>query len=169
MSKNPTTPRPTPTLPLPGHQGQPADDDRLARDIFEAMHQLMHLYRARQYRILRDGPFDISHMENRVLGFFARHPGASQSDLVAHTGRDKAQVARLIKSLRDKGLLEGHTDTSDRRSTRLALTAAGREVHQGLQGHGNWLAEQAVHSLSPTEREHCLTLLEQVRHNLESL
>jgi hypothetical protein len=37
-------------------------------------------------------------MEGKVLGFFARHPGATQRDLAQHSGRDKAQLARLIKS-----------------------------------------------------------------------
>jgi hypothetical protein len=34
-------------------------------------------------------------MEGKVLGFFARHPGATQRDLAQHSGRDKAAVATL--------------------------------------------------------------------------
>lgn len=144
------------------------EDDALAREIFEAMHQLMHQYRARQYRILRDGPFDIGHMENRVLGFFARHPGASQSDLVQHTGRDKAQLARLVKALREKGLLRGETDAQDRRSTRLALTAAGEALHQALHSQGDRLAQEAVRTLTAQERKQCLAWLARIRAGLEA-
>ncbi len=38
------------------------------------------------------------------------------------------QLARLIKGLRDRGLLDGEADPSDRRNTRLTLTDAGQAV-----------------------------------------
>ena len=71
----------------------PAD---VADEVVESIHAVMHLYRARQYRTLREGPSDLTHLEGKVLGFFGRHPGATQSDLVAHSARDKGQLARLI-------------------------------------------------------------------------
>ena len=57
-------------------------------DPLDIMHSVMHQYRALQYRFLRDGPHDITHMDGKVLGYFGRHPGATQSDLAQHTGRD---------------------------------------------------------------------------------
>jgi hypothetical protein len=72
--------------------------DRPVDDVLECMHAIMHLYRSTQHRSLRDGPNDLAHMEVKALGFFARHPGATQSELVAHSGRDKAQVARQIRA-----------------------------------------------------------------------
>lgn len=139
----------------------------LAEDVCDSIHSVMHLYRARQYRDLRDGPHDLTHMEHKVLGFFARHPQATQSDLVAHSGRDKAQLARLIRGLRDKGLLEGHADTEDRRSIRLQLTAAGEAVHQSLEARGQRLAGVAVAGLSEEECRQLLALLGRIRGNLQ--
>ena len=78
-----------------------------AAEVFETIHTLMHLFRAQQFRALRDGPAAVTHMEAKTLGFFARHPGATLSELVAHSGRDKAQVARLIA-----GASEGITMTA---------------------------------------------------------
>ena len=87
----------------------------------------MHQFRSRQFQALRDGAHDITHMESKVMGFFARHPGATLSDLVAHSGRDKAQLAKLVKGLRERGLLDGRADADDRRNVRLRLSArAGR-------------------------------------------
>jgi DNA-binding MarR family transcriptional regulator len=139
-----------------------------ADEVFESIHSIMHLYRSRQYRSLRDGPHEITHMENKVLGFFARHPGATQSDLVLHSGRDKAQLARLIKALRDKGLLEARVDAADRRSTCLQLSSEGRAVFKGLRQQGSRLSAVAVSGLAPSECEQLVSLLHRVQANLEN-
>lgn len=139
----------------------------LAEDVFESIHSVMHRYRAQQYRELRDGPSDLTHMEHKVLGFFARHPEATQSDLVEHSGRDKAQLARLIRGLRDKGLLDGRADPADRRSIRLQLTPAGEAAHQALEVRGQGLAAVAVAGLSEEECRQLLALLGRIDSNLQ--
>jgi DNA-binding MarR family transcriptional regulator len=141
---------------------------KLADEVFESIHSIMHLYRSRQYRSLRDGPHEITHMENKVLGFFARHPGATQSDLASHSGRDKAQLARLIKTLRDKALLEARVDETDRRSTRLQLSREGQAVFKGLHRQGSRLSAVAVSGLGEDECGQLVALLHRIRANLEN-
>lgn len=141
---------------------------KLSHDVFESIHTVMHLYRSRQYRDLRGGPHELTHMENKVLGFFTRHPGATQSDLVAHSRRDKAQLTRLIRGLRDKGLLEARVDEADRRSTRLQPTAEGEAVHKGAHKQGVRLSRVAVRGLSDDECRQLVALLHRVRANLEA-
>jgi len=138
-----------------------------ADDPLETMHAIVHLYRSRQLRGLRGGPHELAHMEMKALGYFARHPGATQSDLVAHSGRDKAQVARLIRALREAQLLEATLDAQDRRSTRLSLSAAGQEVFAGLHRQSGALGEVALAGLSGDERAQLAALLARVRANLE--
>ena len=140
-----------------------AQDD----DILELVHALMHDYRSLQYRFLRDGPHDITHMDGKVLGFFGRHPGATQSDLALHSGRDKAQLARLIKGLRERGLLSGEADAADRRNVRLRLTAEGHAVQRVLRQQGRKLEARAVAGLSDDQRRELVALLRQVRRNLD--
>ena len=135
-------------------------------DVLELIHTVMHEYRALQYRFLRDGPHDITHMDGKVLGFFSRHPGSTQSDLAEHSGRDKAQLARLIKGLRDRGLLEATVDEADRRNVRLALTADGKAIQRALGQQARKLGTKAVSGLSDPEQAQLLTLLQRVRHNL---
>jgi len=144
------------------------EKSRTDADILELVHELMHEYRSLQYRFLRDGPHDITHMDGKVLGFFGRHPGATQSDLAEHSGRDKAQLARLIKGLRDRDLLTGEVDESDRRSVRLALTADGQAVQKALRQQAKRLGDKAVAGLSAKEKEELATLLQRVKSNLES-
>lgn len=142
---------------------------RLAEDVFEAIHSLMHQYRAQQYRTLRDGPYDLTHMEYKVLSFFVRQPQATSSDLVQHSRRDKAQVARLIKGLRDKGLLEGTADVKDRRSIRLRLTEVGMSVHRVLEEERRYLNGLAIQGLEEGECRTLIGLLERVRSNVTSV
>jgi DNA-binding MarR family transcriptional regulator len=138
-----------------------------ADEVVEAIHAVMHLYRSRQYRVLRDGEHGTTHLEGRVLGFFARHPGATLSELAAHSGRDKGQLARLVGGLRERGLLEARVDEADRRNQRLHLTPEGEAAQQLLRREGRKVAAAAVRGLSPQERQQLLALLARVHANLE--
>lgn len=136
--------------------------------VFDAIHSIMHLFRARQLRGLRDTPHELTHMEYKALGFFARHPGATQGDLVAHSGRDKAQLARLLKGLRDKQLLDAAADAADRRITRLTLSEDGAQVFNSLNDLGSQTSTMAVRGMSAEQLRQLQALLQQIRANLEA-
>jgi len=136
-------------------------------DPLETMHAIVHLYRSQQLRGLRAGAHELAQMEVKALMYFARNPGATQRELVTHSGRDKAQVARLIKGLRDSGLLDATPDAVDRRSTRLTLSAAGQELFGALHRNHDALGEVAMKGMSSDERATLLLLLERVRANLD--
>jgi DNA-binding MarR family transcriptional regulator len=142
---------------------KPAEDG-----VLDLIHTVMHLYRSKQYQVLRDGPHDLTHMESKVLGYFQRHPGATQSDCARHSGRDKAQLARLITSLRERGLLDGEPDAADRRNIRLALTASGDAIQQVLARQAQRLNAHAVEGLTAAENQTLLSLLQRVKQNLDS-
>ena len=139
-----------------------------APEVLDLVHTVMHQYRSLQYQVLRDGPHDITHMESKVLGYFGRHPGTTQSDLALHSGRDKAQLARLVKGLRDRALVAGTADAADRRSVSLSLTAAGRSVLATLERQTRRLNAQAVAGFSAAEQRQLVALLERVRANLDA-
>jgi DNA-binding MarR family transcriptional regulator len=141
--------------------------DAGADDVLEQVHAVMHLYRSQQFRALRDAPQSLTHMESKVLGFFARHPGATQSELAAHSGRDKGQLARLMAGLRERGFLEARTDAEDRRSVRLQLTPLGQSADQALRRRARRLAGVAVQGFSAAESEQLAAMLERMRANLE--
>ena len=151
------------SIDIVNHKPKAPDDD-----VLEIIHALMHQYRSQQYRVLRDGPHDITHMESKVLGYFGRRPGATQSDLAQHSGRDKAQLARLIKGLRDRGLLVAEADEADRRQVRLMLSLDGQAVQRVLQQQAKRLGTSAVAGLSAQEHQTLLALLMRVKGNLDS-
>jgi DNA-binding MarR family transcriptional regulator len=136
-------------------------------EVFEAIHKIIHLFRSEQYRALRHGPYDLTHLEGKILAFPARNSGATLSELVAQSGRDKSQLARLIKSLRQQGLLKGQNDKEDRRTVRLSLTSEGRAIHQSLQHQVERLSKVAVTGIGVEELRNLVALLQKIRSNLE--
>ena len=136
-------------------------------DVLDLVHRVMHVYRSKQFHALRDGPHSITHMQAWVMSFFARRPGATQSDLAAHSGRDKAQLTRLVGELEALGLLTGAADPGDRRQRRLSLTAAGQTVQRSLAQQAARLNKAAAAGLNAGERQQLLGLLQRVKDNLD--
>jgi len=145
---------------------KPLDAPGATGDCLELIHAVMHVVRSQRFQALRDGPHGVTHMDSKVLGFFSRQAGATLSDLAQHSGRDKAQLARLVAGLRERGLLEGMADEADRRSVRLTLTADGAAVQRALKQQDKRLAARAVSGLTDAEQAQLRQLLQRVKHNL---
>ena len=144
------------------------DSPSAADAVIELVHVVMHRFRSRQFQALRDGAHDVTHMEAKVMGFFAHHPGATLSDLVAHSGRDKAQLAKLVKGLRERELLAAESDATDRRSVRLSLSAAGRAAQHAMHAGARVLNERALAGLSAKDQAQLVDLLRRVKANLDA-
>jgi DNA-binding MarR family transcriptional regulator len=153
-----------------GRRGDPKDVRKEDRkdEVLDLVHTVMHQYRSQQYQVLREGPQGVTHMESKVLGYIGHHPGATQSELSQHSGRDKAQLARLIKGLRDRELLAGEVGEDDRRSVKLTLTPEGQAVLRTLKQQARRLNAKAVSGMSSAEEAQLLALLQRVRANLDS-
>src|SRR5450830_197033 len=138
-----------------------------AERVFDAIHTVMHLYRSGRSQAFRDDERGITHMESRVLDYFAHRPGATLSDLATHSGRDKAQLTRLVRGLREGGYLEAREDDLDRRSMRLQLSAQGQVLQRELRKSGAQILDRAVEDLSSQQCEELVQLLEILQRNLE--
>jgi len=121
-------------------------------DVGEKLHALVHRMRRHLQHALRDRPDEATPMEWRALGFFARRPGACARDLVEHSGRDKAQVARLVRGLIDRGLLEAAPAPQDQRVQPLRLSAAGRQEARRMQAQRERVERRMLDSLDAQER-----------------
>ena len=137
-----------------------------ADDMFEALHDVLHLYKARRQQAIAASGQPLSHMEAKVIAFFGRRPGATLSDLVAHSGRDKSQLARLIAGLRERGLIEAREDEGDRRNIRLQLTPQGAAIHAELRQALRKVAREVAGGLSEAQRAQLLELLGKVGERL---
>jgi DNA-binding MarR family transcriptional regulator len=142
--------------------------DAAAEAVLELVHAVMHQFRSLQYQALRDGPIAITHMESKVMGYFARHPDATLSDLAQHSGRDKAQLARLVKGLRERALLLARTDATDRRNVHLHLSDEGHAVQRMLRDEARRVSARAVVGLDSQEQAELVALLQRVNANLDT-
>lgn len=140
-------------------------DDSAADDALDQLHELMHHYRSQMQGLARDDADGLGPMEARALGYFARHPDATASDLVQHARRDKAQVTRLVQLLVERGLLVALADPADRRSRRLRLTDAGLAMQARMLAHRQRLARQLVTGFTSTELGSLLSMMTRLRHN----
>ena len=150
------------------NQKTPTTKGSPASEVFETIHDLLHLYRGRRQRELQADMGGLTPMEVKALGYFGRRPGATQSDLVAHSGRDKAQIARLISTLKERGLLTMQPDAQDRRVQRLTLSDDASRLHRQLRRQGEKLAQVAVQGLAEDELAQLTALLERLRANLQA-
>ncbi len=148
-------------------KGMPTHDAETS--LLDLMHAVMHRVRSLGSQG-SDAPAlqGLTPMEGRVLGFFARHPGATLGDVVRHSGRDKAQLARLIKALRERELLQAQEPASDRRQVRLSLTAHGGRVQQALRQQAQALEQRALAGLDREVQAQLRQGLLQMQANLDA-
>ncbi|QHE87049.1 MarR family winged helix-turn-helix transcriptional regulator [Hydrogenophaga sp. BPS33] len=135
-------------------------------EVLDRIHALMHGLRRHLQDATRQDGEGLGPMEARCLGFFMRNEGATQSDLVQHAGRDKAQIARIVKALHERGLLQSHPDPDDRRSQRVSVTAEGQALQRKMQQHRVRFEKTMVAGLSDSERNTLLALLDRLEANV---
>ena len=138
-------------------------------DVFEAMHDLMHAYRAHMVRAMASVHPELTLNEVRALSFIGRHPGATQKELVNHSGADKAQVARMVGMLEDKGWLERVPNAEDKRSRCLALSEQGQVVFKAMRASRQALSASLLKNCDGETQAQLLTLLARVRSNVDAL
>ena len=134
--------------------------------IFEAMHDLVHVYRARMMEVVASIHPELTHNEVRALMFVGRHPGATQKELVQHSGADKAQIARLVALLLDKGWLQCAPHEHDKRSRCLHLSPQGKALFNAVRQARSTLAADMLQPVPAASQAQLLDLLEQLRGQL---
>jgi DNA-binding MarR family transcriptional regulator len=133
--------------------------------IFEQMHEIIFLFRSQFSQRLRDDGGEIPGMALKVLAFFADNPGSPQMQLVQHSGRDKGQVARLVKDLSERGLLH-RTNTAPGKRRGLTLTDHGQLMQRRLHRQRAQLADKLTSALSPMEQTQLRRLLDKLKASL---
>lgn len=128
--------------------------------IFEAMHDMVHVYRARMMEVVASIHPELTHNEVRALMFVGRHPGATQKELVQHSGADKAQIARLVALLLDKGWLQCAPHEHDKRSRCLHLSPQGKALFQAVHDARAKLAAELLQPVPEALQAQLLEMLE---------
>lgn len=135
-------------------------------EVLDRIHNLMHGLRRHLQTATREDSEGLGPMEVRCLGYFMRNDGATQSELVQHSGRDKAQIARIVKALHERRLLQSRPDPDDGRSQRISVTAEGQALQRKMQQHRLRFEKTMVAGLSESERGTLLALLDRLQANV---
>jgi MarR family transcriptional regulator for hemolysin len=98
--------------------------------------------------------------EYSILSILETDGPGSQAELARLLGKVPAMVVSAVDALEQRGFVARERDPSDRRRTRVVLTAAGRRA----LAHGNEIADETVAAnlpgLSPAELRQLHELLE---------
>lgn len=108
-------------------------------DIRNAIWQLAFQFKVSTKRTIREYGLHLNGMHVRMLHLIRTQPRCTANQLVAVTGRDKAQITRVLKELESMTLIERTPHPSDKRSQILALSEQGRDLMGRTRA-----AEQAV-------------------------
>ena len=95
---------------------------------------------------------DYTLTEARVVYEVGARGKVAAIDLVRDLHLDPAYLSRILRKFRERGLIEVEPDPSDRRSQRLALTAAGRTEFEALGELSRDQLRDMVAALGPAER-----------------
>jgi len=120
-------------------------------EILNLINALAHQATAAMQRSLRDAGLGLVAMEARTLRYIARHPGCTQNDIVRESGRDKAQIARIIKVLLERGEIRKTLPAAGRRQ-QLEVTPAGAKSHDKAEALRTVVAQSLVGDLGGKER-----------------
>jgi DNA-binding MarR family transcriptional regulator len=132
-------------------------------EIFDEMHALLHIFRARMRQRLESVCPDLSFGELRVLMRVGEQPGCAQKALVEHSRMDKAQMARTLAQLHDKGWLLRSESAADRRVRELHLSAQGQRLFAQLAAQRAALAAELLADCPAPEQARLLQLLGRAR------
>lgn len=133
--------KPCPNRGAPGEQGAPAAAGNVVPEALEQLDRLLFHFRGQLPRLALEAGVQANPMELKALLHIAHHPGCTASDLVRHSGRDKAQVARLLQQLEAHGWVLREASAADRRVQHIRVTPDGEAVHRKLrQAKDAWAA-----------------------------
>jgi DNA-binding MarR family transcriptional regulator len=143
-----------------------------ARDaVLDQLQALMFAVRGRLHQALReeagDGVQTLTPLELRLLmGLGRRDSGLTQAELVQRSGRDKAQMTRLLHGLEQRGLVEREPDPADRRRLLLRLTTDGRALRDTMEARRRRLVAGLLAGLGDDEVQQLGVLLGRLLDNL---
>jgi DNA-binding MarR family transcriptional regulator len=95
------------------------------------MHRISHLNGA-NVRRLCEGEFGITRTEWEFLSLLCVRGPMSPSGLARHACLDRSLTSKVLRSLRDKNLVNKSSNCSNGRYALMALTDTGRALHERL-------------------------------------
>ncbi len=140
----------------------------LSIEVFNNLHDLLHVFRARMRKTMEASHPELTFNEMRILLRTGLHPGMTQRDLVEHSHIDKAQMARMLANLQDKGWLKRSTSESDKRVRCLHLSEQGQHLFAQLRDLQEQVATELLQDCPSPAQAQLLALLQQARSSADA-
>lgn len=130
--------------PAPAAAGQTVD----------AVRHFSRFY-TRQLGLLDEGLLasDFSLSESRILFELAQRRGMTASDFVRELGMDAGYVSRILKSLRQRGLITARASAADARQSLLALSPQGRKAFKALDQGSRRQVASLIEDLTASQKK----------------
>ena len=76
--------------------------------------------------------FDLSVWQWRIIAVLGERDGLTSTEVAQRTLMDKPTVSRAAASLIERGIIERHIDTEDRRRAPMSLTEEGQAIYAAV-------------------------------------
>lgn len=103
---------------------------------------------------LLDTPFTLA--ESRLLWEFAHHENPTATELAHALDLDAGYLSRLLRSFKERGLIQSTRSSTDARQTHLSLTDAGREAFAPLDTRSREQVAGLLGTLSEAQQQQLL-------------
>ncbi len=108
-----------------------------------------------------------SPVQTSILSWLDQYESLTLGELAAFEQVRPPSITPLVTALRVAGLVACRKDDSDRRTTRVTLTPAGRRELNTVRRRRTEFLEQKLLALSPAERARAVALVEFLESLLE--
>lgn len=109
---------------------------------------------------------DYSLSESRMMYELSQSPGCTANHLRTKLGLDAGYMSRMVRSLTERGLVEGVRSAQDKRATLLSLTANGQAVIADINHRVSSETVRMLGQLGEAQRAELLAAMSKVREIL---
>lgn len=114
---------------------------------------------------LLDTPYTLA--ESRLLWELAHHEGATASTLARELELDPGYLSRLLRRLREQGLVQTTRSATDGRQTHLSLTPAGRQAYAPLDQRAREQVARLLDGMPEAHQQQLLQAMQTLRQLLD--
>lgn len=134
-------------------------------DLFFAV---LQSYKAALQRSFKDQAIPLSALDSKILRLIAYRGINTPQMLAEYSGRDKAQITRLISDMEQRGLLEKTPHPTDKRSVCLSLTSHALELATQIRQIDYVVKQQMLAGLDGEQLQNLSLLLQTMADNLQA-
>jgi DNA-binding MarR family transcriptional regulator len=122
--------------------------------------------RKTMHDILVKNKLDINPDEMGILSNLMKHTSMTMTHLAESILKDNANVTRLVKGLEAKKLLKKSQDSTDKRISRISITAVGIEKVEKALDKMEYMTQRATYNISQKEHDEACEVLSRINNNL---